>query len=91
MSPIIKSRSPRLVLNELKWKGYDLNKCRIYYVHRGAPDDTKIVEGNAIKDIDRGFMILEGVVQDVYIPYHRIFRIEFDNRIVYERRKTGYY
>lgn len=79
MSPIIKSRSPGLVLNELKWKGYDLKKCRIYYVHRGAPDDTKIVEGNAIKDIDRGFMILKGVVQDVYIPYHRIFRIEFDN------------
>ena len=86
---IIKSRSPRLVLNEIKWKGYNLAKCRIYYIHRGAPDDTKIIGGDAIKDIDRGFMILEGVVQDVYIPYHRIFRIEFEDRVVYERRKIG--
>ena len=86
---VIKSRSPRLVLNEIKWKGYDLGKCRIYYIHRGAPDDTKIVNGDAIKDISLGFMILEGVVQDVYIPYHRIFKIEFEDNVVYERRKIG--
>jgi hypothetical protein len=89
MSLIIKSRSPRLVLNELKWKGYDLKKCRIYYIHRGAPGDTKIVGGDAIREIDRRFMILEGVVQEVYIPYHRIFRIEFENQVIYERRKAG--
>jgi len=82
---MIKSRSPRLILNEIKWKGYDLGKCRIYYIHRGAPDDTRVVGGDVIKDIDRGFMILEGIVQDVHIPYHRIFRIEFENQVIYER------
>lgn len=46
----------------------------------------KIVEGDAIKSIDRSFLILEGVVDDVYIPYHRIFRIDYDEMPVYVRK-----
>ncbi len=82
---MFKSKHPRLILNEIKWR-FDLNKCKVHYIHRGAPGDTKSIEGSAIKSIDRGFLILTGEEQDIYIPYHRIFRIEFDNQIVFERK-----
>ncbi len=82
---MFKSKHPRLILNEIKWR-FDLGKCKVHYIHRGAPGDAKSIEGSAIKSIDRGFLILAGEEQDIYIPYHRIFRIEFDNQIVFERK-----
>lgn len=79
---MFRSKRPRDVLNEIKWR-FDLRKCKVYYIHRGAPGDMKIVEGSAIKSIDRSFLILEGVVDDVYISYHRIFRIDYEGMPVY--------
>jgi len=41
--------SPRDILNELKWKETcNLTKAEIWYIHRGAPNDTKITSGNDI-------------------------------------------
>ncbi|VVB91404.1 Uncharacterised protein [uncultured archaeon] len=82
---MFKSRHPRFLLNEIKWR-FDLGRCRVYYIHRGAPGNIKAVDGSAIRTIDRAFLILEGVPHEVYIPYHRIVRIEFDDRIVFERQ-----
>ncbi len=84
---MFKSKHPRLVLNEIKWR-FDLSRCRVYYIHRGAPGDMKVVEGSAIKSIDRAFLILEGEVHEVYIPYHRIFRIDYEGRPVYMRKNA---
>ncbi len=81
---MLKSKHPRDIFNEIKWR-FDLSRCRIYYVHRGAPGNVRTVEGSAIRNIDRSFLVLEGVAEDVYIPYHRIFRIEFNNHIIFER------
>lgn len=80
---MFRSKHARDMLNEIKWR-FDLGRCRIYYIHRGAPGDTRIAEGSAIKSIDRAFLVLAGEAQDAYIPYHRIFRIEFDNRIIFD-------
>ncbi|MCZ7393304.1 MAG: RNA repair domain-containing protein [Candidatus Methanoperedens sp.] len=82
---MFRSKRPRDILNEIKWR-FDLSRCRVYYIHRGAPGDIKIVEGRAIKNIDRSFLILEGAVQDVNIPYHRIVRIDYDDTPVYLRK-----
>jgi uncharacterized protein (UPF0248 family) len=81
---MFRSKRPRDVLNEIRWR-FDLRGCRVYYIHRGAPGDTKIAEGSAIKSIDRAFLVLAGDAQDAYIPYHRIFRIEYNNRIIFDR------
>jgi uncharacterized protein (UPF0248 family) len=81
---MFRSKHPRDIFNEIKWR-FDLAKCKIYYIHRGAPGDVKIVEGSTIKNIERSFLVLEGDFEDVYIPYHRIFRIEFDNEIIFEK------
>lgn len=79
-----KSRFPRELLNEIKWTGNDLSKCKIYYINRGSPDDTAAVEGNQIIEIGKGFLILEGVPYERYIPYHRIIKIEYDDKIIFD-------
>jgi len=81
---MFRSKHPRDIFNEIKWR-FDLAKCRIYYIHRGAPGDVKIVGGSTIKNIERSFLVLEGDLEDVYIPYHRIFRIEFEDQIIFEK------
>jgi uncharacterized protein (UPF0248 family) len=85
---MFKSKHPRPILNEIKWR-FDLNKCKVYYIHRGAPEDTKIIDGSSIKKIERAFLILEGKEQDVYIPYHRIFRIDYEDRPAYMHKKPS--
>jgi uncharacterized protein (UPF0248 family) len=77
---------PREILNELKWrKERDISKAEIWYVHRGAPNDTKIVTGNEILDLEHSFMVLA----DASIPYHRIFKIIYESKIIFERRAKG--
>ncbi|MFH0904882.1 MAG: RNA repair domain-containing protein [Methanobacteriota archaeon] len=83
---MFKSKHPRLILNEIKWR-FDLNRCKVYYIHRGAPGNIKMIEGSKVKNIERAFLVLEGVVEDVYIPYHRIVRVEYDTQTVFERMK----
>lgn len=82
--PMFRSKHARDILNEIRWR-FDLSRCRVFYIHRGAPGDMRTAEGSAIKGIDRAFLVLAGDAQDAYIPYHRISRIEFDDRIIYER------
>jgi uncharacterized protein (UPF0248 family) len=75
---------PREILNELKWReDRNLSKAEIWYVHRGAPNDTKIISGDEILDLEHSFMVLE----DASIPYHRIFKIKYEDRVIFEREK----
>lgn len=72
------------ILNELKWHpNKDLKKAEIWYVHRGAPNDTKIILGIEIKDLMNSFMDMERAM----IPYHRIFKIVYEGKVVFNRRK----
>jgi uncharacterized protein (UPF0248 family) len=74
--------SPRDILNGLKWReGFDLAKAEIWYVHRGAPNDTKIVSGGNIVALERSFMN----TIDAMIPYHRIFKIVYESKVIFER------
>ncbi len=80
-----KSKFPRELLNEVKYTGYDLSKCTIYYINRGSPNDVGIVEGGQIIEIGKGFLILEGIPYERYIPYHRIVRIEYGDTVIFEK------
>ncbi len=74
--------NPRDVLNELKWKqGFDLGKADVWYIHRGAPNDTKIISGKDIVALEKSFMR----TTEAMIPYHRIFKIVYDQKIIFER------
>ncbi len=81
---MFRSKYPRDIFNEIKWR-FDLSKCRIFHIHRGAPGNIKIVDGSMIKNIDTSFLVLQGILEDVHIPYHRITRIEYDNQIIFDR------
>jgi len=76
--------NPRLVLNEIKWKDeYDFTQVEISYIHRGATNDTKIIHGIDIVSLDHSFI----QIQHSMIPYHRVFKIKYKEKIVFERKK----
>jgi uncharacterized protein (UPF0248 family) len=76
--------NPRVILNEIKWTDkFDINKIIVYYLHRGAPNNIKKIEGINIKEIGKSFII----TTNSCIPYHRILKIIYENKILFERNK----
>jgi len=74
--------NPREILNELKWKqNCNLDLAEIWYVHRGAPNDTMIISGKDIVKLERPFMQTTSAT----IPYHRIFKIVYKNEVIFQR------
>ena len=70
----------RDILNEIKWTK-NLNKAELWYVHRGAPNDTKIISGKDIVRIEKSSIDTTSTT----IPYHRIFKVVYDSEIIFER------
>jgi len=68
------------ILNEIKWTK-DLGKVKLWYVHRGAPNNTKILSGVDIQRI--GKSSLDTTTST--IPYHRIFKIIYGGEIIFKR------
>jgi len=74
--------NPRDILNELKWKkDSDIDLSEIWYVHRGAKNDTKIISGKDVVKLERSFM----QTNTAMIPYHRIFKITYDGKTIFKR------
>lgn len=74
--------NPRDILNELKWKqDCNLEQAEIWYIHRGAPNDTKIISGKDIVKLEKSFM----QTTTAMIPYHRIFKIIYEEKIIFKR------
>ncbi|MCK5258448.1 MAG: DUF504 domain-containing protein [Thermoplasmatales archaeon] len=74
--------SPKVILNELKWRqDSDLEKAEIWYVHRGAQNDTKIISGKEIVSLGKSFM----QTTTAMIPYHRIFKIICTGEVIFKR------
>ena len=68
----------RDLLNEIKWTK-DLEKTELWYVHRGAPNDTKIISGKDIVRIEKSSLDTTTAT----IPYHRIFKVIYDGEIIF--------
>jgi len=76
--------TPRDILNELRWRyKTSLDEAKIYYVHRGAPGDYRVMSGSEIEELNRSFI----KAREAQIPYHRVFKIEYDGNIVFERER----
>lgn len=76
--------NPREILNELKWRDdRDLGLAEVFYVHRGAPEDYRILKGSEIIDLGRSFI----EVEDAHIPYHRIFQIVYQGDVIFSRER----
>ncbi len=74
--------NPREILNNIKWNPkLNIKETEIWYIHRGAPNDTKIISGKDIINLDRSFMHTKSAA----IPYHRIFKIIYKNEVIFIR------
>ena len=72
----------RDILNEIKWTK-NLEKVKIWYIHRGALNNTKIISGIKIINIGRSFL----ETTTATIPYHRIIKILYDDKTIFDRWK----
>lgn len=64
---------------------YDFSRVSVEYVNRGAPGDRSVVQGDRILKLEQGGMEIESVLGAVFIPYHRIRRITYDGKIMWEK------
>ncbi len=86
-------RTVRTVLNELRWRAdRDFSKVEVEYVHRGAPGDTAAVSGEDILALEPWMMVIRRELRGgcpvpgrAAIPYHRIVRVLYDGRVVFDR------
>jgi len=81
----------RETLNRIKWASpLGLSDCEIVIVHRGAPNDLKIIKGVAIRDIaPRAMIIEEGKGEETVIPYHRIRIISKGGIVLWQKKPRG--
>ena len=70
----------RHLLNKIKWT-QDLSKTKNTYIHRGAPQDRKMITGEDIKKIGRSFLHTNTAM----IPYHRIIQVIYNEKTVFQR------
>lgn len=79
----------REVLNRLKWGGRDdFDSIKVTILHRGVPNDRRVIEGRDILEVGRGFMRVASPGGPVQIPYHRVIYIEAGGQIKF--RKSGF-
>lgn len=84
----MRSGTAKDALARLKWKEQvpDWTKVFVTIRHHGAPNDRKSVSGDRITGLGTSFFELDG---ETHIPYHRILRIEWDLKPVYERPSSS--
>ena len=77
---------PREILNKLRWTvGESLDDATIWYLHRGAPGDRLSLKGSMIASLDKAFFETDEAV----IPYHRILRIEYRGKVIFDKKKES--
>ncbi len=72
----------RTLLNEIKWTK-DFSRVKIWYRHRGAPNDTMVLAGSEIVSIGRSFL----ETTSASIPFHRILKIMYDGEVLFDRAR----
>ena len=81
--PLIQlTMTPKEILDELKWRDdRDLAKAKIWYEHRGGEKDHVIIGGDEITHLERGYF----TTIQARIPFYKIFRIEYEGEVIFER------
>jgi hypothetical protein len=73
---------PREILNMLRWReGESLAEATIWYIHRGAPGDVMKASGSMVTGFRPGFFEMG----DATIPFHRVLRIDYRGRTLFEK------
>lgn len=78
-------RGPREILNGLKWTT-GLDGVEVWFVHRGAPGDGKVVAASEIRVFASWYFTLDAPPgRSGTIPYHRVTRITRRAEVVWAR------
>jgi uncharacterized protein (UPF0248 family) len=64
---------------------YDFSEVSVEYVNRGAPGDRSVVQGDHILKLEQGGMEIDSDKGMTFIPYHRIRRLIYGGKIVWEK------
>ncbi len=76
--------NPRDILNKIKWaSNYDCMLIQIWYLHRGALNNTRIIIGKDILEIQKTFIKTVSTM----IPMHRIFKIKYKEKTLFKRKR----
>jgi len=80
-------RTSRTILLRLRYDPqFDFDRSSVEYVDRGAPGDRSTVQGDRILGLEQGGMEIESDNKTKFIPFHRIRRIAYDGKILWEKR-----
>ena len=85
---VVRSGTAKDALARLRWKDHvtDWANVEVTLRHYGAPHDEKMVIGSRITNLGTSFFEIDAETQ---IPYHRILRIDYRGRPVYERKSPS--
>jgi len=64
---------------------YQFSRASVEYVNRGAPGDRSVVRGDQIVSLESGWMEIESELKTKIIPFHRIRRIAYDGKTLWEK------
>ncbi len=74
----------RKTLNKYKWSpNTDFSLIEVHYVDRLNPRGYSVIRGDDIVELGTMFIFTKNGM----IPYHRVIRILYDGKIVFERIK----
>ena len=72
------------IINMILWHPHmQITETEITYIHRGLPENLKMINGDSITKLERGFLILKEGTQ---IPFHRIVKIIYNNKILWQKQ-----
>ena len=70
-------------LNKLKWT-HCLRKCEIVILHRGTPQNRKVIAGKQVTEIKKTyFSYVNG--KETFIPLHRVIEVREGRKILWKR------
>ena len=79
----------RDLLNRARWRDGDLHALEICLLHRGAPDDRRVVSGARVVEVRAGGVELApdtGDGETQFVPYHRFLSIRIaDGDVVWDK------
>jgi uncharacterized protein (UPF0248 family) len=76
----------RDLLNREKWASKaGLGELEVVILHRGAPEDLKVISGESIADIAPRAMLVREDDEESVIPYHRVRIIRRGDTIIWRR------
>ena len=68
---------------------FKFSLASIEYIDRGAPGDRSIINGDQILNMEHGGMEIKSGLTNKFIPFHRIRRIIYNGKIMWDKSEDS--